>query len=82
MEFVPFASGVLLISLLIFLTLLPLLVWSFCQEAPRPSWQLAIAFILCLFLPTLGVLFVLIYVLNIVITHKARVRNKLKVSNS
>lgn len=75
-NFTDFALALLLISALVFVTLLPLIVWTFCQEAPRPSWQLAVVFVLCLLFLPVGVLFVIIYVLNIIITHKAKIRSK------
>lgn len=67
----------LMISFVIFVTLSPLIVWSFCQEAKRPSWQLIFVFIFSALLLPLGVLVSIILILNIIITHKARTRTKI-----
>lgn len=67
---------VLTLSLLVVFIILPLLVWSFCQEAPRPSWQLGLGAFFLMFTPPFGVFFVLVYIINIVLTHKAREKNR------
>jgi uncharacterized membrane protein len=67
-----------IVFLYVFLTLIPLLLWTVCQEAPRPGWQLIPIGLLWLVLALAPVaaIVTLIYCLNIIITHRARVKTK------
>ncbi|MGX5915534.1 hypothetical protein ACR0ST_12460 [Aliidiomarina sp. Khilg15.8] len=65
-----------LVLLIAFVTLIPLILWTRFQEADKPSWQLIGIFILLLLFPPLAALVTFIYCLNIIITHKARLKKK------
>ena len=74
--FLDILNAVGMLAFAVIIPLIPLMVWTFCQQARRPTWTLAIGYILIVLLPLLSIFFVTCYSLIIIITHRARVKAK------
>lgn len=66
----------LYLSLIVFITLIPLIVWGFYGNGKKPGWQLIFIFIFTVILAPLGFFIAIIYSLNIIISHKGLEKSK------